>query len=111
MDEQPFHLRGYPESDREKLVLITIPRLIERQTFEVGVGPLRSSFQELRRIEDEMGAREVFRQNWFVVFDPPADGIEPIALVAHEVEPRTWRGSGHDPDRVQRITRYVERTL
>lgn len=148
MDEQPFHLRGYPESDREKLVLITISRLIERRAREVGEGTLRSSFQRLSRLEDEVGTREVyeqlvgtdvdvhlygtaedlppeslrgvvhvgettdFRRSWFVVFDPPESADDPIALVAFEVEPRTWRGFWtYDPVRVQRIGRYVERTL
>jgi len=62
MDEQPFHLRGYPESDREKLGLITISRLIERRAWEVGEGTLRASFQKLGRIQDEKGTREVYQQ-------------------------------------------------
>lgn len=148
MDEQPFRLRGYPESDREKLVLISISRLIERRAWVVGDGTLRASFQNLDRIQDELGTREVyemlvgtdldvhlygtaeslppeslrgivhagdtedFRRSWFVVFDPP-DGTEgSIALLAYEVEPRTWCGFWtYDPVRVQRIGRYVERTL
>lgn len=62
MDEQPFHLRGYPESDREKLVLITISRLIERRAWDVGEGTVRASFQNLARIEDEKGTREVYER-------------------------------------------------
>ncbi|GAB3682501.1 DICT sensory domain-containing protein [Salinarchaeum chitinilyticum] len=148
MDEQPFRLRGYPESDREKLVLIAISRLIERRAWEVGDGTLRASFQKLERIQDEQGTRDVyetlvdtdvdvhlygsaeslppeslrgivhagdtedFLRSWFVVFDPPNGTEGSIALVAYEVEPRTWRGFWtYDPVRVQRIERYVERTL
>jgi DICT domain-containing protein len=148
MDEHPFRLRGYPESDREKFVLVTISRLIERRAWEAGEGTLRSSFQDLSRLEDEVGTREVyeqlgetdvdvhlygtadrlppeslqsvvhvgdtpdFRRSWFVVFDPMDSADDPIALVAYEVEPRTWRGFWtYDPVRVQRIGRYIERSL
>lgn len=54
-----------------------------------------------------------FRRSWFVVYDPPdGEEDESIALLAHEVDPRTWRGFWtYDPVRVQRIERYIERTL
>jgi len=148
MDEHPFRLRGYPESDREKLVLIAISRLIERRAWEAGDGTLRASFQELGRIQDEIGTRKVyeslvdtdldvhlygtaedlppkdlrgivhagetedFRRSWFVLFNPPDGTDGSIALVAYEIEPRTWSGFWtYDPVRVQRIERYIERTL
>lgn len=148
MDEQPFRLRGYPESDREKLVLIAISRLIERRAWKAGAGTLRASFQKLERMQDERGTREVyqslvdtdldvhlygaadelpsedlrgiihagdtedFRRSWFVVFHPEDGTDGSIALVAYEVEPRTWSGFWtYDPVRVQRIERYVERSL
>jgi len=56
----PFTLRGYPESNSEKLILILISRHIERLAFEDGDGTLRSSFQRLSRIEDEKGTRRVY---------------------------------------------------
>jgi hypothetical protein len=49
-----FTLRGYPESHSEKLLLILISRQIERQAYETGAGTLRSSFQRLSRIRDEL---------------------------------------------------------
>lgn len=57
-----FSLRGYPESNTEKLLLILISRHIERQAYEVGAGTLRSSFQHLSRIKDERGTRRAYRK-------------------------------------------------
>lgn len=57
-----FSLRGYPESNSEKLLLILISRHIERRAYEVGEGILRSSFQHLSRIKDERGTRRAYRK-------------------------------------------------
>ncbi|MXR50819.1 histidine kinase [Halovenus sp. WSH3] len=57
-----FSLRGYPESNTEKLLLILISRHIERRAYEVGDGVLRSSFQSLSRIKDERGTRRTYRK-------------------------------------------------
>lgn len=55
-----FRLRGYPESDTEKFLLVVISRRIEKLAATYGEGTLRSSFQRLSRIEDERGTREVY---------------------------------------------------
>jgi hypothetical protein len=55
-----FSLRGYPESNRQKLLLITISRFIERAAWMAGDGTLRSSFQRLSRLDDEVGTRRVY---------------------------------------------------
>lgn len=55
-----FSLRGYPESNKEKLLLITVSRYIESLAWEAGTGTLRSAFQELSRIDDEIGTRRVY---------------------------------------------------
>ncbi|MFA9518213.1 DICT sensory domain-containing protein [Halopenitus sp. H-Gu1] len=60
LDDIPFRLRGYPDSNKEKLLLITVSRMIERTAAETGSGTLRSSFQRLSRIEDERGTRDVY---------------------------------------------------
>ena len=60
LDEVPFRLRGYPESNKEKLLLIIISRVIERIAAETGGGMLRSSFQRLSRLRDERGTYEVY---------------------------------------------------
>lgn len=60
MDDVPFRLRGYPESNTEKLLLVVISRYIERRAWQAGRGTLRTSFQRLSRIDDERGTRAVY---------------------------------------------------
>ncbi|GAB7008529.1 hypothetical protein [Halorubrum trueperi] len=62
LDDTTFTLRGYPESNRQKLLLITISRFIEQAAWTAGDGTLRSSFQRLSRIDDEVGTREVYER-------------------------------------------------
>jgi len=59
LDEVPFRLRGYPASNKEKLLLIIVSRVIERIAAETG-GTLRASFQRLSRLVDERGTYEVY---------------------------------------------------
>lgn len=60
LDEVPFELRGYPDSPKEKFLLITISRYIEHLAWRTDGGTLRSSFQKLSRIQDERGTNEVY---------------------------------------------------
>lgn len=60
LEEVPFFLRGYPESHKEKLLLVLLSRYIERTAWERQRGTLRTSFQFLSRIEDEVGTRQVY---------------------------------------------------
>jgi len=62
LDEVPFRVRGYPASNKEKLLLIVVSRVIERVAAEHGDGTLRASFQRLSRIEDERGTRSVYER-------------------------------------------------
>jgi hypothetical protein len=62
LDDIPFELRGYPEHPKEKLLLIVISRYIEKQAWDSGEGTLRTSFQELSRVDDERGTRTVYER-------------------------------------------------
>lgn len=57
-----FTVRGYPDSHKEKLLLILVSRHIERHAWNADGGTLRSSFQRLSRIDDEIGTRDVYRR-------------------------------------------------
>lgn len=58
----PFQLRGYPESDSEKLLLIVVSRAIERRAAEIGAGTLRVGFQTLSRLVEEPGTYRVYQR-------------------------------------------------
>ena len=62
LDEVPFRLRGYPASNKEKLLLISISRVIERIAAETDCGRLRVSFQQLSRLDDERGTYDVYER-------------------------------------------------
>jgi hypothetical protein len=62
LTDSRFRLRGFPKSNSEKLLLILISRHIERLAYETGGGTLRSSFQQLSRITDERGTRQVYQK-------------------------------------------------
>jgi len=55
-----FELRGYPESAKEKLLLILMSRFVEARALRVGTGELHVGFQHLDRLDDERGTREVY---------------------------------------------------
>lgn len=69
LEEVPFRVRGYPASNKEKLLLIVVSRVIERIAAEHGEGTLRASFQRLSRINDEQGTNTVYEQ-------VPATGVD-----------------------------------
>jgi hypothetical protein len=62
LDDVPFRLQGYPESHHQKLLLITMSRVIERRAMRADAGTLRTSFQRLSRINDESGTRTVYER-------------------------------------------------
>lgn len=62
LSETRFHLRGYPASNKEKLLLVVLSRHIERLALEADGGTLRSLFQRLSRIDDERETLRVYER-------------------------------------------------
>lgn len=62
LDGTVFRLRGFPASNKEKLLLILVSRFIEKRALDAGNGTLRSTFQRLSRIDDERGTRKVYER-------------------------------------------------
>jgi hypothetical protein len=62
LSDTVFTLRGYPESNIEKLVLTLVSRYIEHQSWIQETGTLRTSFQRLSRLDDEQGTRTVYER-------------------------------------------------
>ncbi|QCC59752.1 histidine kinase [Natrinema thermotolerans] len=57
-----LRLRGYPLAHKEKLLLIVVSRYIEQRAWAAGSGTLRSAFQQLSRIDDEIGTYETYAE-------------------------------------------------
>jgi hypothetical protein len=55
-----FDLRGFPASNKEKLLLVVISRHIESRAYRAGAGVHRATFQHLSRLRDELGTRKVY---------------------------------------------------
>jgi len=92
LDDTLFTLRGYPDSNRQKLLLITISRFIERVAWTAEAGTIRSSFQRLSRINDELGTRRVYER----VADA---GVDAHLYGVPETRRATWtrRSTAADP--------------
>ncbi|MFT4885195.1 MAG: hypothetical protein ACI8U4_002717 [Natronomonas sp.] len=62
LDEMVFSLRGFPKSNKEKLLLIVMSRYIENRALTANDGRLDVAFQELSRIRDEKGTETVYQR-------------------------------------------------
>lgn len=62
LDEIPFTVRGFPDSHNEKLLFVTISRLIETRALQRGAGQVRASFQHISRLTAEPGTKTVYRR-------------------------------------------------
>jgi hypothetical protein len=99
LERVPFTLRGYPDSNKEKLLLITISRYIEGLALTSDGGTHRASFQQLSRINDERGTRRVYRQltrspvDTHVYGVPDWDGAAEFDGTVHEGQSCEYRDS------------------
>lgn len=80
LEEVPFRMHGYPESDSEKLLLIGVSRAIERRAFEAGEGTLHVGFQQLSRLVEEPGTYRVYEQLSETDLDIHAYGVADVPL-------------------------------
>ena len=60
LDDIEFTVRGFPESNKEKLLLVVISRFIEDRALACGNGEFHSTFQRLSRLDDEYGTRKMY---------------------------------------------------
>jgi DICT domain-containing protein len=61
LDEIEFEVRGFPASNKEKLLLVLISRFIEGRALRANAGRFDVSFQRFSRLDDEYGTRKVYR--------------------------------------------------
>jgi hypothetical protein len=100
LDDVEFVVSGFPQSAKEKLLLIVIARFIEHRALTNGVGELHSTFQRLSRFDDEYGTRAMYKRladsdvetHVYGVRDDPAV-VEDLDLVVHEGSTDEYRRS------------------
>jgi len=86
LDDIEFRVRGYPASNKEKLLLVVISRFIEFEALSAGHGEFDASFQLLSRIDDEHGTRRVY--DWLADSDVSAHvyGVQDGSTVVDELD-------------------------
>lgn len=60
LSEIEFTVRGFPQSNKEKLLLVLISRFIEYRALESEAGTFHATFQRLSRLDDEYGTRQIY---------------------------------------------------
>ncbi|WP_440764003.1 DICT sensory domain-containing protein [Natronorubrum sp. DTA7] len=76
LEDTRLRLRGYPLAHKEKLLLILVSRFIEQVAWKTGQGTVRSSFQTLSRIDDEVGTRAVYDELSATAVDVHVYGVD-----------------------------------
>lgn len=89
LDEMRLRLRGYPLAHKEKLLLILVSRHIEQRAWAAGSGTLRSGFQRLSRMDDEIGTREVYAALAATGVDTHVYGLDDGATIDLDVSVHT----------------------
>ncbi|MFD1645937.1 DICT sensory domain-containing protein [Haloarchaeobius litoreus] len=77
-----FTVEGYPDTRKQKFLLIELSRYIEARAWDHGVGEIHSSFQYLSRLRDERGTHEVYRSLGRTDLDVNIYGIEDTPVPA-----------------------------
>jgi len=87
--ETRLRLRGYPLAHKEKLLLIIVSRYIEQRAWAAGAGTLRSAFQHLSRLDDEIGTHDVYARLEATAVDIHVYGVDSAATVDLDVTVHT----------------------
>lgn len=87
-----LRLRGYPLAHKEKLLLIIVSRYIEQRAWEAGSGTLHSAFQQLSRIDDEIGTDETYAELAETDVDVHVYGVDDGCSPELDVTVRTGTG-------------------
>lgn len=90
-----LRLRGYPLAHK-KLLLILISRYIEQRAWAAGSGTLRSGFQHLERIDDEIDTRDVYAERAATDVDTHVYGSENDAATAVDLDVTRHTGTGSE---------------
>ncbi|WP_336326533.1 hypothetical protein [Halovenus sp. HT40] len=100
LDEVEFTVRGFPQSNKEKLLLVLISRFIEYRALESEAGGFHATFQRLSRLDDEYGTQQIYKRlgesgvetHVYGIRDDPSV-IEDIDVTVHEGLSTAYRRS------------------
>lgn len=100
LDEVEFTVRGYPQSHKEKLLLVLISRFIEYRALESEAGRFHATFQRLSRLDDEYGTHQIYKRlgesgvetHVYGIRDDPSV-IEDIDVTVHDGSSTAYRRS------------------
>lgn len=91
LDEVEFTVRGFPQANKEKLLLVLISRFIEYRALESEGGTFHATFQRLSRLDDEYGTQQIYAwlgesgvdTHVYGIRDDPT-AVEDIDVTIHE---------------------------
>lgn len=100
LDDLEFTVRGFPQSNKEKLLLVLISRFIEYRALESEGGTIHSTFQRLSRLDDEYGTHQIYESlsqsavetHVYGIRDDPTI-IEDLDITVHEGLSTAYRQS------------------
>lgn len=100
LDGVEFTVRGFPQSSKEKLLLVLISRFIEYHALESEAGTFHATFQRLSRLDDEYGTQQIYQHlgqggvetHIYGIRDDPTV-IENLDVTVHEGSSTAYRRS------------------
>jgi hypothetical protein len=100
LDDVEFTVSGFPQSAREKLLLIVVSRFIEHRALTRGGGELHSTFQRLSRLDDEYGTRRMYEwladsevETHVYGVDDDSEAVANLDLTVHAGTSKDYRRS------------------
>ena len=96
LDDIEFTVRGYPASNKEKLLLVVISRFIEDRALACGSGEFHSTFQQLSRLDDEYGTRTMYEWLGDSNVETHVYGVRDDPDIVDELDMTVHAGTTHE---------------
>lgn len=93
LDEVEFVVRGFPQSNKEKLLLVLISRFIEHRALESEAGTFHATFQHLSRLDDEYGTKRIYERLGESAVETYVYGIRDDPTVIEDLDVTVHEGS------------------
>lgn len=93
LSDVEFTVRGFPQSNKEKLLLVLISRFIEHRALESEAGTFHATFQYLSRLDDEYGTKQIYERLGESAIETHVYGIRDAPTVADDLDVTVHGGS------------------